>query len=159
MSQRSSHRFDATQLAARDGITAVMAQLRAQGLPDRAAGDVELALAEVVNNVVEHGYAGAPGGEVRVDADLTGARLELRVVDTGRPLPGGHLPPCRTVDLDRPPAELPEGGFGWGLIYSLTDTLRYDRKGVCNTLSMRFFLDGTGREKVRAGRCAPQTAP
>lgn len=126
MSHLSSHRFDATELAARDGIAAVMKQLAAQGLSGRMAGDVELALAEVVNNVVEHGYAGIPGGEVHVDSELSDGWLELRVSDTGRPLPGGHLPPVRATDLNRLRTELPEGGW-------LVADLRSDRRAALST--------------------------
>lgn len=159
MSQLSPHRFDATELATRDGIAAVMKQLAALGLSGRLAGDVELALAEVVNNVVEHGYAGIPGGEVDVDGHLSDGWLELRVSDNGRPLPGGHLPPVRTTDLNRLRAELPEGGFGWSLIYHLTDALRYERDGARNTLSMRFRLDGRGGSPSRPGRRTTRAAP
>lgn len=159
MSQLSSHSFDATELAARDGIAAVMGQLGALGLPDALAGDVELALAEVVNNVVEHGYAGIPNGAVDVDGRLADGWLELRVSDTGRPLPGGHLPTFRPTDPGRLRQELPEGGFGWGLIYRLTDALRYHHDGTRNTLSMRFRLDTTGDGPQSAAHRRGRTAP
>lgn len=159
MSLPCSHSFDATELAARDGIAAVMGQLTAQGLPKALSGDVELALAEVVNNVVEHGYAGISGGKVHVEGHLDGDWLELRVIDTGRPLPGGHLPAVRPSNLNRPRADLPEGGFGWALIYHLTDALKYDREGAHNTLSMRFRLDKDDDSPAPDGLHRSRTAP
>ncbi len=155
MSQHCSHRFKATELAARDGIAAVMARLRAFGLPEGAAGDVELALAEVVNNVIEHAYRGNPGGRIQVTGELSTGLLELRISDSGRPLPGGRIPPFRTADLNRPRAELPEGGFGWPLIRQLSDAVRYERAGTCNTLSMRFNLTRIGQEGTEASQLAP----
>ena len=159
MSKLSSHRFDATELAARDGIAAVMAQLAAQGLPGGLAGDVELALVEVVNNVVEHGYTGIPVGEVHVEGILADGWLELRVSDTGRPLPDGRLPPFRPPDLKRLRRDLPEGGFGWGLIHRLTDELRYQRDGSRNTLAMRFRLSDRDGSPRRSARHRSRTTP
>lgn len=142
-------------MAAREGLATVMAQLRALGLPAGAAGDVELALAEVVNNVIEHGYAGKPAGEVRVEGCLSSGTLELRVSDTGCPLPGGRVPPSDILDLEGPPGDLPEGGFGWALILQLTDAVRYERRGTRNTLTLRFRVPDAGN----AGPPVSQTAP
>ncbi|MDX2483263.1 MAG: ATP-binding protein [Pseudodonghicola sp.] len=145
----------ANERTTRDGIAVVMAQLRAHGLPDRLSGDVELALVEVVNNVVEHGHAGLGGGLVRIDAQLSATGLDLCVSDFGRPLPGGHIPPMQAVDLDCPRAALPEGGFGWSLIHQLTDALRYERRGTRNTLLMRFSLTRTHRTRQRSAPAVP----
>lgn len=155
MSHHCSYSFKANEGTIRDGTTMVMAQLRARGLADRQAGDVELALVEVVNNVVEHGYAGLGGGMVHIDAQLSAAGLDLCVSDFGRPLPGGRVPPMRAVDLDCPPAALPEGGFGWSLIHQLTDALRYERRGTRNTLLMRFFLTKARRKRQHSAPPAP----
>ncbi|WP_165937643.1 ATP-binding protein [Antarcticimicrobium sediminis] len=155
MSHHSSHSFKANERTVRDGITTVMSQLRARGLADQHAGDVELALVEVVNNVVEHGYAGLGGGLIHIDAQLSATGLDLCVSDFGRPLPGGHVPPMQAVDLDCPRAALPEGGFGWSLIHQLTDVLRYERRGTRNTLLMRFFLTGPRRKRQRSAPPAP----
>jgi len=155
MGQHFLHRFDATEAAARDGLAAVMDRLRKLGLPQAAAGNVELALAEVVNNVVEHGYRGKVGGEILVEGRLSRTGLDLVVSDTGRPLPGGRVPPVRPIDPGTLRRDLPEGGFGWALIHQLTDALRYERRGARNRLSMRFRFSPETRRPARP----PQTAP
>lgn len=142
MTQHFSHKFDATSLAARDGIAEVMRGVHAIGLPPAAAEDVEIALAEAVNNVIEHAYAGCRHHKIAVRARLSETELELRLVDNGRPLPGGHVPRHPCLDLDHPRDALPEGGFGWTMIHQLTGHVRYQRRSGRNVLTLRFFLTG-----------------
>ncbi|MDK3019910.1 ATP-binding protein [Pseudodonghicola flavimaris] len=149
MPERFTHRFRATELAARGGIVAVMARLRALELPEHVAGDVELALAEAVNNVTEHAYRGRSDGTITVTGRLEDTRLVLRISDHGLPMPEGKLPKPRAHDLSDQ-AELPEGGFGWGLIHALTSSVRYDRRAQRNTLSMMFDLSKDKSEKRTA---------
>lgn len=100
--------------------------------PDRR-GTVELVLAEVLNNVAEHAYAGA-AGHVAVTVALHSGTLICEVVDEGIAMPGGTLPdgrlPDKVSDIDPP-----EGGFGWHLIRSLTRDLAYRRQRGSNRLS------------------------
>ncbi|MGD9862475.1 MAG: ATP-binding protein [Pseudodonghicola sp.] len=140
MPERFTHRFRATELATRGGIAAVMSRLRGLQLPERVAGDVELALAEAVNNVTEHAYCGQGEGTITVTGRLEDARLVLRVSDHGIPMPDHKLPEPKQIDLSVETADLPEGGFGWGLIHALTSSVRYDRRAQRNTLSMVFAL-------------------
>ena len=120
-------------------------QVRALGGADR--GTVELVLAEVLNNIVEHAYAGGTG-PVEVDLWATNTGLSFRVADAGSAMPDGTLPPGQLPDLppfgDGPSelADLPEGGFGWHLIRSLTRDLTYARHGGRNLLTFAIALDG-----------------
>lgn len=92
----------------------------------------QIVLAEVLNNIVEHAYAGQGG---RIDLTLsTGADgLRCVVTDCGEPMPSGRLPKGRSPR----PGDLPQGGFGWFLIRSLARDLRYSREGGRNELSFR----------------------
>jgi serine/threonine-protein kinase RsbW len=108
-------------------------------------GTAELVLAEVLNNIVEHAYA---DGLAAVDQDdisvtlrRTAVGLRCQIADTGAPmpesgLPQGSLPATLDVDL----ADLPEGGFGWYLIRSLTQDLHYARVDRQNRLG--FLIPG-----------------
>lgn len=142
MSQHFSHKFKATSLAARGGIARFMRWLRATGLPPAAAEDVEIAFAEAVNNVIEHAYGGCRGRKIAIRARLSQTELEVRLVDSGLPLPGGHVPRRLRLDLDRPRDALPEGGFGWTMIHQLTGHVRYERRSGRNVLTLRFPLTG-----------------
>lgn len=134
--------FCATELAAREAIAGITGRLRKAGLEPNRAGDVEIALAEAINNVVEHAYASPDPGDVRVLCSLRPAHLDIRICDTGSPLPKSRVPSGLAVDVSVPRADLPEGGFGWFLIRELTSDIRYDRCGLINHLSLRFDLRG-----------------
>jgi serine/threonine-protein kinase RsbW len=80
---------------------------------------VELVLAEVLNNVAEHAYAGG-SGPVEVGLAPRPCGIACRIVDSGLAMPNGQLP--RGTCHRSTPGDLPEGGFGWHLIRSLTAT-------------------------------------
>lgn len=89
----------------------------------------------MLNNVAEHAYAGGPG-QIEVTLALCRAGLSCTVVDAGLAMPGGALPLGVLVDTaDLALADLPEGGFGWHLIRSLTSDLNYARDRGHNHLS------------------------
>jgi serine/threonine-protein kinase RsbW len=95
---------------------------------------LELVLAEVLNNVVEHAYAHYPGSiEVMLWPGADGIRG--CIVDSGLPMPNGQVPAGDPPDLV---GDLPEGGFGWYLIRSLTTGLDYRR--VANRNHLQFTL-------------------
>lgn len=84
-----------------------------------------LVLAEAMNNVVEHGYAGGPGwiGLVRAP---DGA---WRIMDSAQPF--------QSVPSAPMPDGFAEGGFGWPLIHALAADIRLHRKRGMNILTLR----------------------
>ena len=138
MAGRAQQHFAAQPDAARAGIVAVMADLASEGLTEDMLHRVEIVLAEAVNNVVEHAYAGRSTGEVQVDCYLSPDRLTIHVTDNGRAFPGDRLPPGRPANVDGPRDTLPEGGFGWLLIRKLASHVDYRRLGTTNTLTIDF---------------------
>lgn len=145
MAGRFAVSFDATELAARDGICAVTGQLQAMGLPAAALSDVQIALAESVNNIVEHGYDDASPGRIDLACALSGGRLDLEICDQGRPMPGGTPPEGSAPRLCAARDDLPEGGFGWFLIRQLASSVDYSRRQGRNRLLLGFDVPTTGR--------------
>ncbi|QRF65418.1 ATP-binding protein [Ponticoccus alexandrii] len=96
----------------------------------------ELVVAEVLNNIVEHAYRDRPAGRIIVCLAFCATGLCAVFTDYGCEMPGHRPPEGRVVELDRPPVALPEGGFGWFLIRSLTTDLRYHRVNGANHLSL-----------------------
>jgi serine/threonine-protein kinase RsbW len=119
----------------RRGLAAALAAppLAALGPDDR--GTVEIVLAEVLNNIVEHAYAGRPGS-IRLAVRTTADGIAIAVEDDGRAMPGGALPAGAAPD----PAALPEGGFGWHLIRSLCSRIDYRSAGGRNRLRLRLAV-------------------
>ena len=122
--------LDAEPGAVRACLARLVAAPPLAGLPPGPRATAELALAEVLNNITEHAYANRPG-LIRVSLQRSVAGLCCEIVDCGAGMPGGRLPGGRFPDL----ADLPEGGFGWGLIRALTQDLRYVRTAGENRLT------------------------
>lgn len=128
-------------------VRQVVVDLRARflGSVSRDAVDrMELAVAEVLNNIVQHGGAlpyvvhGPPGARpaARITIHLTVTRhaggLACAVTDDGGPLPPDCLTPAQLPVPEI--AALREGGFGWFMIRDLTQSLFYFREHRRNVL-------------------------
>ncbi|MEY4697216.1 MAG: hypothetical protein RIT14_1644 [Pseudomonadota bacterium] len=125
-----SHRLCAEARAVRAALELLAAGPVLRALPPDQRDAALLVLAEVMNNVVEHGYGGQ-SGQIRLSLRARGAELRARVIDRGRPFSGGVLP----LGAMPPPDSLPEGGFGWAMIRQIACNLRLDRRRDCNVLS------------------------
>lgn len=130
----------ATDLAVREALGDLRARLAAQGLSEEGCGSVEIALAEALNNIVEHAYPAGQPGEIRLSVTMTRDRLCCRLRDQGAPLPDLAVPARARPDPAAARAALPEGGFGWYLIRDLTDALSYARLDGENILTLEFAL-------------------
>jgi serine/threonine-protein kinase RsbW len=130
----------ATQSAVRDLLIGIRTWLRAANLSEENCGTVEIALAEALNNIVEHAYpADLPGG-IALDLALSDACLRCELRDQGAALPGLCPPDSGLPPIDGPRESLPEGGFGWSLICTLTSRLSYERRDGENRLTLEFNL-------------------
>ncbi len=134
--------FPATEIQASRGIAMLSKQLAAYGLPANKADDVKIALAEAINNVVEHAYAGIAPADIQVDCRLCKKQLAIRIRDTGKPLPDLQPPEATPASVKTSLQDLPEGGFGWFLIHQLASEIHYERTDSSNVLLLRFdFAD------------------
>ena len=104
---------------------------------------IEIVGAEILNNVVEHGFAdqGADEPSIEISARVQDQKLLFRVVDDGLPMPGSTLPEGKMPEINGTNiSALPEGGFGWGLIHSLSGDLSYDYWDGKNRLEVSIDL-------------------
>jgi serine/threonine-protein kinase RsbW len=136
--------FTADPSAVRKALAHLLSASPVQNLGEGDRGTVELVLAEVLNNVAEHAYAGG-SGPVEVGLSATAQGISCRIIDRGIAMPDGRLPegqlPTPAVAM---PDDLPEGGFGWHLIRSLTADLTYARSSGQNRLSFVIPLGKAG---------------
>lgn len=133
------HRFQAHPLTVRRALKAASARFRGQ-ISAQEAGTLELVLAEVMNNIVEHSYGRAGRGCITLSILREVRGLSCLVCDEGTPLPPVCLEPPRLPNIDCVLADLPEGGFGWYLIRDLTLDLAYRREEGHNLLAFRLPL-------------------
>ena len=124
----------------RNALVAARQRLSVWGGDQDTLAAVEIVLAEVLNNIVEHAYAKIPPGEILLWIERRADALAVAVIDDGRPMPGEMMPDTRAPDLAVDVAELPEGGFGWGLIRALSSGLSYRRISERNRLAFRIPL-------------------
>lgn len=126
--------FLASPFGVRDGLAQMMAAPPLGELAPDMRGTAELVLAEVLNNIAEHAYSAGPG-PVAVTLTPVPGGTRCLVVDQGAAMPGGRVPVGNLPSADTSVEDLPEGGFGWHLIHSLTRDLSYHRTGNCNRLT------------------------
>ena len=134
----------ADPISVRQGLARMLALPPLAGLPLEDRGTAELVLAEVLNNVAEHAYAGS-AGVVAVTLAPVPAGISCLIVDQGVAMPEGQLPEGKLPGgPDTAFEDLPEGGFGWYLIRTLTQDLSYVRTGDSNRLSFTLPAGGSG---------------
>ncbi len=133
--------FQASEMAVRRALASLRASLKALLLDESSLGTVEIILAEVLNNIVEHAYSDSEPGTITVSCNKATGGLRFEVRDQGRMLPGGEVPAKPSHDLDAGLDQLPEGGFGWGLIREMTTMLLYKRSEEQNILRFGVILE------------------
>lgn len=139
-------RLKAEEREVRRALQHLRARMAGQLSPDDA-GSLELALAEVLNNIVEHAFAGRAPGQVCVSLTLAdrGDALLCKVEDDGHPMPGMTLPEGHMQPVAERIGDMAEGGWGWALIRALTGEIVYERQAGHNRLHFRLPLSAACR--------------
>jgi len=134
-----------TTFATEEGVRAFLLTLpdllTRMGIEKSCWGRIELVFAEVLNNIAEHAYVGLDVGSVEMTGETDGMPLTMDIRDQGHPMPGLSLPAGECPSHDSPLDSLPEGGFGWFLIKSLTENLNYTRLDEGNHLTFQIPLE------------------
>ena len=102
-------------------------------VPGRALYALNLAIDELVTNIILYGFDDATGQEIVVELNVAPGELRACVTDGGR-----HFDP-----LTAPPPQLGNsledralGGLGIHLVRSLMDKVQYSREGGKNVLTV-----------------------
>ena len=125
----------ANELAA---IPRVAAELEAfglgHGIPHRDLNRFNLALEEVLTNVIAYGFPDGGRHDIEVEIAWREDGLQATVSDDGVPFdPLSQVPP----DLGAPIEQRKAGGLGIHLLRALTDAIDYRRDGGRNVLRFR----------------------
>lgn len=138
-----AHEFQAGDMATRGVLEQLTEQLAAVGIGAEDLASLEIILAEALNNVTEHAYAGTTGPIILVLCGCADT-YKCRISDRGKPMPYGEAPDPDLPDIE-PPDILPEGGFGWHIIRCLTSELQYCRDGPWNSLTLVVPMSGAAQ--------------
>jgi len=133
--------INADPIAVRDAIISVMISLQ-QEFPPNLEGIVstEIVLAEVLNNIVEHSYEGSNMGTIHVSVLCNDDMISIETRDYGMPMPGLTPPNPDQDELPMAVEDLPEGGFGWFFIRTLSSLMEYRRSGKQNIFCVQIPL-------------------
>lgn len=132
-------RCAACPFAVREALAKVTQWLATTGCDADCIGNVELALAEAMNNIVEHACADLEDAQIKLRACRQPDSLNVWLFDPGRAMIDPPAPAQVPVP-DGPDAALPEGGFGWMLLHSLAESVSLRRRLQINRLHLRFGL-------------------
>jgi serine/threonine-protein kinase RsbW len=101
---------------------------------------VAIALAEVLTNIVEHGYDNRGGPAIELALSSSERALVVEVRDAGRPIPRDLLDQAgKDTTFGFDPTDLgglPEGGMGLGIIKTAFDHVEYRSKDGINRLRL-----------------------
>ncbi|TAM79819.1 MAG: ATP-binding protein [Acidobacteria bacterium] len=117
---------------------AVSAWCRGNGISAATEFHVNLALDEIVSNVIRYGWKDDREHYVGVRACHSGNALDVEVEDDGAPFNPLEVP---SPNLNCPPAERPVGGLGIHLVRQVMDRLEYQRLNDKNLLVMKKIID------------------
>jgi len=125
------------QALVRPALKQVVEWLARCGLSDDLQGSAEIALAEVLNNIVEHGYGSETSCAIEMHCDAKGEGVSFVLIDSGVALPEEALASESMPEVNTPREALPEGGFGMPLLHMLADDVSYMRTAGENRLAFR----------------------
>ena len=132
--------YTSSNLGTRQAMKALLHGLNPWHLSATDQGKIQVALVEVLNNIVEHAYGDQGGGIIEITCQPFVGYLGFEIVDTGIALPDHCLQNDQLSAIDIQ-ASLPEGGFGWFLIRQLSYDIAHKRRDGKNHLSLKIRME------------------
>lgn len=134
-----NHKFQiAPEFDAIGSLSERMRQVMAKAELACDLDNIEIVVAEALNNVIEHGCLKEDMGKVSVSLYLEKDECRILIADYGKayqlPTPKGFEDFKDYQSFD----DLPEGGYGWSLIHELTRSVDLTRQEGQNCLTLVF---------------------
>lgn len=99
---------------------------------------LELAVTEIVNNTVEHGYGGAENEPIKVQIEVHGSVVQVEIIDHARPFPEGER--YRLVEdlgpIEEPSEEWSPRGHGLQIVRQIVDSMVLECSPTQNVLTL-----------------------
>ena len=108
-----------------------------EGLSDEVAFGLNVALDEMLSNIIKYGYTDDAIHEIHIRLSVNGSLLVAEIEDDGQP-----FDPCAAgpVDVDAPLEERKVGGLGIHIVRTLCSEVAYARVDGRNRLVMKMLL-------------------
>jgi serine/threonine-protein kinase RsbW len=113
----------------------------AEGLPPESVFSVNLALDEVVTNIIRYAYDDGRKHSIVIRLALEDGVLSAQVEDDGRAFNPLEMPP---PDITASIEDRPIGELGIHLVRSVMNSVEYRREDGRNMLIMKKRLEGSG---------------
>ena len=124
----------------------LVAQLaQQQGLSEDAVFGMNVALDEMLSNIIKYGYTDDAIHEIRIRLSVSGPMLVTEIEDDGQP-----FDPCKAaaVDVDAPLEERRVGGLGIHIVRNLMAEVGYSSAAGRNRLVMKMLLDPATKKGI-----------
>jgi serine/threonine-protein kinase RsbW len=136
---RTTHIVIRNTIADLAALTTAMERVGAEcGIPERSLFQVQVALDEMVSNVVKYAWPEANAHEIKIRITARDDRVEVEIIDDGR-----TFDPRDAPDRDEPlPGRRPrQGGVGVHMTKQLVDRIDYARIGDRNHTKLTKFCE------------------
>lgn len=114
--------------------------------PDAVFG-MNVALDEMLSNIIKYGYTDDAIHEIRVRLSVDGPMVVFEIEDDGRPFDPLAAP---AVDVEAPVEERRVGGLGIHIVRQLMREMDYARVAGRNRLVMKMPLEGAAQKGKHA---------
>src|SRR5262249_45437810 len=132
------------RLDAMAGVVSIVEAFgKEHGLSHRIVNDVNVALDEVLNNIISYAFEPGARSEIGIRLEIIGGKIVIDIDDAGRPFdPLGAPPPDLTGGFRGG-----RGGLGFTFARNLMDGVEYRRVGERTRLRLRKTLAQDEREE------------
>jgi sigma-B regulation protein RsbU (phosphoserine phosphatase) len=121
----------------------------ANDLPASLVGKLNIAMDDLVNNIISYGLDSESGQDIRVKCLIAGNRFLVEVTDGGKPFnPFENLSVDTTSSLD----DREMGGLGRLLVSELMDEVDYERRRDRNVVSLILHTPDQKNDNIRTQR-------
>ena len=118
-----------------DGVNQTLREFgQRHGLASKVIHDLNLAMEEILTNIISYGYTDNREHEVKVRLSAQLGEVSVEIEDDGQPFNPLEAP---EPDITKPLEERKIGGLGIHLVRKLMDSLEYKRQGERNLLTIK----------------------
>ena len=128
----------ATPEGVRATLDEVMQFVAQSGATEQELGNIQLVLAEVLNNIVEHALVDVHDPLLELRMCRAGQDFHFLTKDNGCAMPNHQIPLREMPDVDVATQDLPEGGYGWAIFRLFAHGYSYQR--ACEMNFLRFSI-------------------